>query len=77
MTYKTFEEISIGDIVSYNRVWGYVLARFDDVKQIKIVDEYTDDKIVVDYRRVQLLQKFDLNTTYEDDMLRQDPRRLK
>ena len=77
MTYKTFEEISIGDIVSYNRVWGYVLARFDDVKQIKIVDEYTDDKIVVDYRRVQLLQKFDLNTTYENDMLRQDPRRLK
>ena len=77
MTYKTFEEISIGDIVSYNRVWGYVLARFDDVKQIKIVDEYTDDKIMVDYRRVQLLQKFDLNTTYEDDMLRQDPRRLK
>ena len=77
MTYKTFEEISIGDIVSYNRVWGYVLARFDDVKQIKIVDEYTDGKIMVDYRRVQLLQKFDLNTTYEDDMLRQDPRRLK
>lgn len=59
MTYKTFEEISIGDIVSYNRVWGYVLARFDDVKQIKIVDEFTDDRIVVDYRRVQLLQKFE------------------
>ena len=37
MTYKTFEEISIGDIVSYNRVWGYVLSRFDDTKQIKIV----------------------------------------
>ena len=48
MTYKTFEEISIGDIVSYNRVWGYVLSRFDDTKQIKIVDEYTDDKIMVD-----------------------------
>ena len=46
MTYKTFEEISIGDIVSYNRVWGYVLSRFDDTKQIKIVDEYTDDKII-------------------------------
>ena len=44
MTYKTFEEISIGDIVSYNRVWGYVLSRFDDTKQIKIVDEYTDER---------------------------------
>ena len=42
MRYETFEEISIGDIVSYNRVWGYVLSRFDDTKQIKIVDEYTD-----------------------------------
>ena len=59
MTYKTFEEISIGDIVSHNRVWGYVLARFDDTKTVKIIDEYTDDRIVVDYRRVQLLQKFE------------------
>ena len=59
MTYKTFEEISIGDIVSYNRVWGYVLSRFDDTKTVKIIDEYTDDRIVVDSRRVQLLKKFE------------------
>lgn len=59
MRYETFEEISVGDIVSYNRVWGYVLSRFDNTKQIKIVDEYTDDKIMVDYRRVQVLQKFE------------------
>lgn len=59
MTYKTFEEISIGDIVSYNRVWGYVLARFDDTKTVKIVDEFTDDRILVDYRRVQVIQKFE------------------
>ena len=59
MTYKTFEEISIGDIVSYNRVWGYVLARFDDTKTVKIVDEFTDDRIMVDYRRVQVIQKFE------------------
>ena len=59
MTYKTFVEISIGDIVSYNRVWGYVLSRFDDTKTVKIIDEYTDDRIVVDYRRVQLLKKFE------------------
>ena len=59
MTYKTFEEISIGDIVSYNRVWGYVLARFDDTKTVKIVDEFTDDHIMVDYRRVQVIQKFE------------------
>ena len=59
MTYKTFEEISIGDIVSHNRVWGYVLSRFDDTKTVKIIDEYTDDRIVVDYRRVQLLKKFE------------------
>ena len=59
MTYKTFEEISIGDIVSYNRVWGYVLSRFDDTKTVKIIDEYTDDRIVVDYRRGQLLKKFE------------------
>ena len=59
MTYKTFEEISKGDIVSYNRVWGYVLSRFDDTKTVKIIDEYTDDRIVVDYRRVQLLKKFE------------------
>ena len=59
MRYETFEEISVGDIVSYNRIWGYVLSRFDDTKQIKIVDEYTDDKILVDYRRVRVLEKFE------------------
>ena len=59
MRYETFEEISVGDIVSYNRVWGYVLSRFDETKTLTIIDEYTDQRHDVDYRRVQVVEKFE------------------
>ena len=55
--YKKFQEIQIGDYVSYYKEYGQIILRFDDTEQVYL----TNDKhymLPINWKKTKIIAKF-------------------